>query len=202
MSSVCPGCGVAVVPGYVRCPKCHAALPIGAAAMATTTGRIRRVDPGGTAVPERGFPFTPVLIGLGVIVAMILVFGTRGSKVKAEAEVAAAIPDPVPATPLQVPAARPAPRPVTATEPAAAPSGPTIADVGAASRALEAALRQARLWGRVDIAGGRVDVRSGSCGDRTMRPTIDGQAALLHGAGLTKLRCVEQSGAVVFERDL
>ena len=26
--------------------------------------------------------------------------------------------------------------------------------------------------------------------------------ALLRGAGLTKLRCLEQSGAVVFERDL
>ena len=27
MSAVCPKCGVAVVPGYVKCPKCQAALP-------------------------------------------------------------------------------------------------------------------------------------------------------------------------------
>ena len=26
-STSCPACGVAVAPGYPRCPKCHAALP-------------------------------------------------------------------------------------------------------------------------------------------------------------------------------
>jgi hypothetical protein len=45
-------------------------------------------------------------------------------------------------------------------------------------------------------------VRSGSCGDPAMRPAIEGAKVVLRGAGLTKLRCLEQSGAVVFERDL
>jgi hypothetical protein len=35
-----------------------------------------------------------------------------------------------------------------------------------------------------------------------MRPAIEAERVVLHGAGLTKLRCLEQSGAVVFERDL
>lgn len=198
MSSVCPGCGVAVVPGYVRCPKCHTAL-----SGATTTGRIRRIDEGGTAMPDRSFPLMPVLLGLAVLAAMILVFGTRGTKTKTETEAVATIPDPVPATPIRTAPPTAAARPATeVAAPGAVATGPTAADISAASRALEGALRQARLWGRVEAGGGLVVVRSGSCGDRTMRPTIDGQAALLRGAGLTKLRCVEQSGAVVFERDL
>lgn len=67
---------------------------------------------------------------------------------------------------------------------------------------LEGTLRRQRLWGRVEITGRRVDVRSGSCADPAMRPAIEGRRPLLRGAGLTKLRCLEQSGAVVFERDL
>jgi uncharacterized protein (DUF1697 family) len=35
-----------------------------------------------------------------------------------------------------------------------------------------------------------------------MEPAIEGQKAMLRDAGLTKLRCLAQSGAVVFERDL
>jgi hypothetical protein len=35
-----------------------------------------------------------------------------------------------------------------------------------------------------------------------MRSLIEAKKTMLHGAGLTNLRCVEQSGAVVFERDL
>ena len=64
------------------------------------------------------------------------------------------------------------------------------------------ALRAQRLWGAVEIAGQRIDVRSGSCADPGMQPLIEAKKSMLRGAGLTKLRCVEQSGAVVFERDL
>jgi hypothetical protein len=35
-----------------------------------------------------------------------------------------------------------------------------------------------------------------------MKPVLDTAAAQFHAAGLTKLRCLEQSGAVVFARDL
>jgi hypothetical protein len=79
----------------------------------------------------------------------------------------------------------------------------TIVDAigGTAIGELETTLRRQRLWGRAEITGQRVDLRSGSCSDPAMRTVIDGKTALLHAAGLTKLRCLEQSGAVVFERD-
>jgi len=194
MSAVCPACGVAVVPGYVRCPKCHASLPVG-------LGRIKRttLDPGGTAVPQRGFPISAVLIALGVAVAIILVFGLRGSSKKAEPEPRA------PAEPIQAIAANPQPlAPVVGRPAQPAPSGPEAAavDPGPAVAELKLALRDKRLWGSVAITGQRIEVRSGSCADPAMQPLIETKKSLLHSAGLTKLRCVEQSGAVVFERDL
>jgi hypothetical protein len=191
MSTVCPACGVAVVPGYIRCPRCHAGLPLG-------TGRIKRAtaDPGGTAVPRRSFPVAAVLVALGVAAAIIVVFGVGGSRSPVE-EVAPAPLQPMEATPN-------APRrtvaaPVTAAAPIAAPAPAQLQ--AAAVSDLESTLRRQRLWGRVEITGPRIDVRSGSCADPAMRPLIEGKLGLLQAAGLTKLRCVEQSGAIVFERD-
>ena len=193
MSAICPVCGVAVVPGYVRCPKCHAGLP---------TGRMKRVtgDPGGTAVVEKGFPFSAVLGAVGVAAVIILVFGFRGTSKKTQASPAPA------AEPIAAAGAPPPPRVavVASPPPVAAPvtTAPVASDPRAVAAALEDVLRRARLWGRAEISGARVDVRSGSCGDKAMRPAIEAEKAVLRGAGLTKLRCLEQSGAVVFERDL
>lgn len=195
MNAVCPACGVAVVPGYVRCPRCHAALPLGA-------GRTRRTaaDPGGTAVARRGFPISAVVVAVGVAAAIILVFGMRGSS-KPAAAVPAALPGPVEAVPDDstariaiAPPAAPAPQPAAAV--------PAATDRRAAAAQLEDTLHRRRLWGRAQITGDRIDVRSGSCGDSAMRPVIDGARTVLRGAGLTRLRCLEQSGAIVFERDL
>ena len=192
MSSVCPACGVAVVPGYVRCPKCHAGLSLGARRKGTA------VAPGGTAVKRRGFPISAVIVALGVTAATIVVFGLRLGDRATEAA-------PSPLSP-SIEATHPHPPP-RAQEPASAqaaspPSEAAAPDLAAASTDLEDTLRRQRLWGRVVITGQRIDVRSGSCADPAMRPLIDGKKPLLHGAGLTKLRCLEQSGAVVFERDL
>jgi hypothetical protein len=68
--------------------------------------------------------------------------------------------------------------------------------------ALDRALKKERLWGTLELRGDRIDVRSASCGDPGMKPLIDANAAALRDGGLTRLRCLEQSGAVVFERDL
>jgi hypothetical protein len=187
---VCPACGVVVVAGYARCPKCHAGLP----------GRIKRttVDPGGTAVPGRRFPIA-MLVALGAGLVILFALGLRGTTKKVvEAP-------PPPSEPIEAVAIHPPPRPPT--EPAVAPPTPAAPvapapDLGAAVSDLEDTLHRQRLWGRVEILGPRIDVRSGSCADPAMRPLIDGKKSLLHAAGLTKLRCVEQSGAVVFERDL
>jgi hypothetical protein len=139
-----------------------------------------------------------VLVALGVAGAIILVFGVRGSNQKIEA----ALP-----TPLQPIEAIPRPPrgavPATVIAPSTRAAPPDLAQAqGTVVTDLEDTLRRQRLWGRVVITGARVDVRSGSCADPAMRPLIDGKRSLLTGAGLTKLRCVEQSGAVVFERDL
>jgi hypothetical protein len=191
MNTVCPACGVAVVPGYVRCPKCHAALAPGPARAQRPAG-----DPGGTAVARKGFPISAVIVALGVAAAMILVFGVRSG-----AKPTAAAPAPPPAP---VEAVAPDPQPRVIAPVAVAPLAPVIRaqDPAVAAADLERTLRGQRLWGRVVITGPRIDVRSGSCADPAMRSTIEGTSRLLRGAGLTKLRCLEQSGAIVFERDL
>ncbi|HEX7836590.1 MAG TPA: hypothetical protein VF469_03955, partial [Kofleriaceae bacterium] len=93
-----------------------------------------------------------------------------------------------------------APRALPAAEPV--PASTATHDRRAAAAELEDTLHRLRLWGRAEITGDRIDVRSGSCGEPAMRPAIEGARTVLRGAGLTKLRCLEQSGAVVFARDL
>ena len=191
MSGVCPGCGVAVVPGYVRCPKCRAALPH-AAGRAIAAGE----PGGGTAMAHRGVPLAPVLTAIGVAAAVIVGFGVLGGD--REPEVSAVEPArPIEATPLE-------PRPPAVGAPAPGPAAPQPAaqDPGAAAAAVEDVLRRERLWGRVQLSGSQIDVRSGSCNDAAMMPAIDGKVTMLRDAGLTRLRCLAQSGAVVFERNL
>lgn len=157
-------------------------------------------DPGGTAVAQRGFPLSALLIAIGVAAGIMLVFGLRGGT-KPTAAASPALPGPVEARGVErAPQVAAAPRPAPAA--AAGPSDTGDRERQAAAVALEANLRRQRLWGRAEVSGGRVDVRSGSCGDPAMAPLIDGERAALRGAGLTRLRCVAQSGAVVFERDL
>lgn len=210
-----------MVPGYVKCPRCHAVLP--------SAGRLHRgaMDPGGTSVEERPFPLVPVAVG-GIAVAIVLVLVLGGARKKkappAEAGAASALVQPAAG------GAAPAPAPGTAANAApssatgaagnagnAAPSsaGGTAGTAGApldipaagpspaaAAAELERALGRQRLWSSVRPSGDRVEVRSGSCAEPAMAPTIDAARAALRGAGLTRLRCLAQSGAVVFERDL
>jgi len=192
MSTVCPACGVAVVPGYVRCPKCHAGLASGASRTQRSSG-----DPGGTALAQKRFPIAAVIVALAVAAAIILVFGVRSGGKKTEAAPAP------PAEPIEAIGPRP-PVAVPAVVPAPALAAPetTGQDPAAMAADLEDTLRSQRLWGRVVITGPRVDVRSGSCADPAMRSMIESKKPLLRGAGLTRLRCLEQSGAVVFERAL
>jgi hypothetical protein len=45
-------------------------------------------------------------------------------------------------------------------------------------------------------------VRSSACSEAALGSLIDARRDVLRDAGLTRLRCLEQSGRVVFERDL
>jgi hypothetical protein len=181
--STCPACGVAVVPGYVRCPKCHAPLPRTTRAASAA---------GGTSVEQPGgFPILAVVLGVAIAGGIALFFGLRGGS------------KPAPEAP-----AAPAATTTTATrEVAPAPAAtfePTTTKVDPASVAgeLDRALDRQRMWSTVEVVGTRIEVRSGSCGDPNMAAQLDAASEALRSAGLTKLRCVEQSGRVVMDRDL
>lgn len=188
-SSVCPACGIAVVPGYVRCPKCHGPLPRAARSTISPVG--------GTAVKApSGSPLIAVAAAVAIGGGIIAYFSLRnrppspvtdsepsadvGPEESAQPEPPTT--DPSAAAPTLAPTKRPAPEPLAAD--------------------LERSLKRARLWSTVTTIGDRVEVRSGSCADPQMKTAVDSAASLFKAAGLTRLRCVEQSGTVVFSRDL
>lgn len=151
---------------------------------------------GGTAVnaPSRS-PLVAVAVAIAIGGGIIAYFSLRSGSPAPTAvpEPSVVLPDdPVqPAPPLADPAEAPAP--TRADRP---PAPEPIAD------GLERSLKRARLWSTVTVIGDRVEVRSGSCADPHLKTAIDAVASDFQAAGLTQLRCVEQSGAVVFSRDL
>ena len=187
--AVCPACGVAVVPGYVRCPKCHRALP--------RFARNSTSPVGGTTLAKGGSPVLAIVAAVAIGGGVIAYFALRGKNHAAAAEPApvqtsAGVPATAPAVATQVPST---PSPAAAST----PRGPTPDAIAAD---LEHSLRHARLWSTVDVIGDHVDVRSGSCSDPAMKPALDAAAGSFKAAGLTRLRCLEQSGSVVIDRDL
>ena len=190
--AVCPSCGVAVTPGYVRCPKCRKPLP---RARASST-----VVEGGTAVDSTSRGPLIAIIGVAIVgVGLIAYLGLRGGgDAKAPTPVANPTPNQQETDPTEVEAPTGPEQPTTnpGTQPAAGP------DPGAATDRLERSLKRERLWSTVSFDGNRVDVRSGSCGDPKMAGIVDASAMSLKAAGLTRLRCLEQSGQVVSDRDL
>ena len=195
-AATCPACGVAVVPGYVKCPKCHTALPRTVTRKDAGGGG---GNAGGTAVQTGpSVPWVPIVLTVVVAGGIILFFSLRKpNTAKAEPPPPTAV-EPGPA-PEAAPAPTPSPTFAPAPSTAAQPAGPTAADV---TRDLRRALEQRRLWSTVTVGGDSIEVRGTSCTDKQMGPTIDAIRPNAHAAGLTKLRCVEQSGAVVFARDL
>jgi hypothetical protein len=187
MSAVCPKCGVAVVPGYVKCPKCQSMLP---------QKRATTVSAGGTSsASSGGMSPAMILLAVAVLGGGIAVFALRGGSDK---PALAETPPPAvaPESPVERPVAEPDDVP-TPTAAQAVANDPTIA-----VRDLDRALKKERLWGTVEVVGSGVDVRSGSCREATMMPVVDAAIPALREAGVTKVRCLEQAGAVVFEREL
>ena len=194
-TSVCPACGVAVVPGYVKCPRCAARLPAVRFRRPGTT-----VDAGGTAVETGGgLPVLPLAIGGAavLIVVGVLVLRHRGGSGAAK--------DEVPAPPPVVAAQPRAPGPTLDSPPAFTPLSPTApAHTTAAQVAaeLEVSLKRQRLWSTVEVVGTTLDIHSSTCGDPQMGAALGAVTASAHAAGLTRLRCLEQSGAIALTRDL
>jgi len=175
------------MPGYARCPKCRKPLP----------RRAQTQMSGGTAVEEKRR--WPLYVGLGVVVLGVIVIIKMGGK-SDQKPTAAPVQQPTtqvgPQQPTNVDTSQPFnDQPITTQQ----PSGP---DPAALASALERDLKRQRLWANVTVDGTKVEVRSGSCSEPAMAPALDGAAAGFKAAGLTKLRCVEQSGRVVTDRDL
>src|SRR5262245_21788948 len=140
MGAVCPACGVAIVPGYVKCPRCHRALP----RTAKPTP-----NPSGTALaPERRrFPIAPLVIAVAVAGGIVAVFSLRHTD---RTSPPAAPPPPIAvATAPEARAVAPAAAPLPAAEPAAAaqPAPETVA------AQLERSLKHAHLWSTVEVIG-------------------------------------------------
>jgi hypothetical protein len=154
---------------------------------------------GGTAVETQGSKASPVL---ALVVALVVSGGIIAFfTMRKHDGAAAATPPPAPTEPVpDVPAPVVAPVP-DVPSPTPAPVQPTIHPTQLAA-ALERDLKRQHLWSSVTVTGDRVDVRSQSCKDPGMKASVDGAVAAFHAAGLTRLRCVEQSGSVIFSRDL
>ncbi len=192
----CPSCGVAVVPGYVKCPKCGNPLPAFARTKSNTFG-----SGGGTAVTDGSGSGSRVNLmivlaaSVGIAIVLVVVLGGRGGSKTASTTTTPTTEEPDEPT-TQAPTAQLDEPTLTPTQPA------TNTEAQSAAIELERELKRQRLWGTASVIDQRVDVRSGSCDDKGMGPLIDAARPRLQGAGLTKLRCLAQSGAVVFERDL
>lgn len=182
----------------MKCPKCGNPLPALARTKSNTFG-----SGGGTAVPDASSGSRLnlfIALGASVAIAIVLVVvlgGRGGTKTASTTPSTATVEEEEPQNTPNQPAQQP-------DEPANTPSQPANndADAQAAAAELTTELKRQRLWGTVSVVEHRVDVRSGACDNKDMAPVIDAARPRLQGAGLTKLRCLAQSGAVVFERDL
>lgn len=188
----CPACKIAVLPGYTKCPKCHALLPYSKGSRAATS-----IDPGGTVAEQKANLWVPLAATVLVAGGIIAFFATRGHA-SATARDAAVDETPMPAAQQEVPTVASPPPPPNQPLVARPPSAPTPT---AAAADLEKQLRRLRLWSTVQATGQRVDIRSATCNDPGMAAAIESASPPLRSAGLTKLRCLEESGRVVFERD-
>src|SRR5690606_23615407 len=160
------------VPGYVRCPKCHRPLR-------------RRPAPvtGGTSLePTRRLPLLPIASAAVVAIAVVAYLGLRDDA-PSTAPTPVAEPEQAEDDPAVTgqPAEAPGPGP---------PPGPDPHQVAAA---LEQTLKRQRLGSTVRVIGDGVDVRSGACEDPAMAAALGDAAPALKAAGLTEVRCLEQS---------
>ena len=127
-------------------------------------------------------------------IAIVAYFGLRGGKKQQAVVTRDAAP--------KAPAVSAGTSPETAQTPTAPGSAPAAPRADQLATTLEAGLRKQRLWSTVAVVGNHADVRSASCSDPAMGAALDRVAASFKTAGLTKLRCLEQSGRVVLSRDL
>jgi hypothetical protein len=194
----CAGCGVAVAVGYPRCPRCHATVP--------QPPRARRVtsrDPvgsGTTAAPEAdGPPIGWIVAGIVGVVGVGLAIWLVGRDPPRRAAGAVDEADEADDEAEDVDAGE------EPTGTARTPPGGRRAEpggIGPTVRALDEALREQNLWGKLAVAGDVVVIESQQCEDPSLWPLVVGEAPALLEVGITAVRCEAPHGGVVFERPL
>ncbi len=200
-SQPCPSCGISVMTGYVKCPKCHAPMPGGPAsarqrrasmqAGGTTSQRIEVLGDGGGG-PLLWIIGALVLAGGLAIWATQCRGGTQPTQPSANVADEAALREPaVPVQGEQVP-------PILPTTGGSTGGG----DPSFAADTLEGELAGERLFATVQVQGDVLDVRSAFCGEARLGDIIGRHASELRAAGVTRVRCSETYGTQVFERGL
>ncbi len=194
-SQPCPSCGVNVLIGYTKCPKCHVAMP-GAAA------RVKRASMAGGTTSERIEVIAAAGSGGRVFGVIVLVLGAGlavwATQCRGKSRSAAPLAAPVETGP-RVGSASVEP---VATDPGATPTNPTRTDPAYAADALESELAGERLYATIDVEGDLLHVRSAFCAEVRLGEIVARYAGELRSGGVIRVRCSETHGAQVFERAL
>lgn len=195
-SQACPACGINVMRGYAKCPKCHAPMPgrdgrsrRASFAGGTTSQPIETIDAGGG-----GSGWIWAIAGVVLVAAVVAFVATRGGSSKKPAQSAVPVDNgPGTAAPQQVP---------SDNEPAQVPQSQNRPDPAYVADALEGELSVARLFAVVEVSDSLLDVRSAFCTDPRFSEIAAKYISDLKAAGVTTIRCSETHGAQVFERPL
>jgi hypothetical protein len=162
--------------------------------------RLSRASIGGTAVAKSRSNVPVILIAAVVVLAVAGAITYAAVHHGGDATATATSTATSGAGPVAPVAPRTPIAPTVATPlPAAAPAATVSA--GALANDLQRDLQQRHLWSTVAVVGDHVDIHSSTCTDPQMKPVLDRVAGDFKSAGLRRLRCLEESGKLVFARD-
>jgi hypothetical protein len=183
---VCPSCGVTVLPGYPKCPRCKATL--------RSNDKRHRQGAGGTSVVGRTVPWT--IVGIAAIATATIVYladRTPAGGEIAEDEAPLGTSEPTLATGGPRTAASPDEEPVTDDR----PDEDTLVDE------LTGAMERQHLEASVELAGLDLLVHSRFCEDPAMVSLLRDASSDLFLAGVDVVVCQDrdQTPVLVLKSD-
>jgi hypothetical protein len=154
---------------------------------------------GGTAVPQPesgGLPWLLAGVCAAAAITAAVWYVSRGGA-------HAAAPGPVPVVPAGGVAGAVAAARTADVEPPVAPTvDPRPHQRAEAIGALDHALASDKLWAQLTEVGDAIVIRSGFCADPGVAKRVDAAHDQLAALGFHAVRCLEKSGAPVWNRDL
>ena len=186
----CPSCGIAVTPGYQRCPRCHHELP--------TSVRFSRIADGGGATStaaldesQRRWPW--YLAGLVILAGAVavVVIGSSGGR----------HPAPLPDDPV-VEDQPDEPQAGSADDDQVQAPPPSRPDPGPIGDRLARNLARVRLYATVEVIADTVEIWSSFCADPGIPGLVAEVAPDLRDAGVITVRCRALHGAEQWSRPL